>query len=240
MNHTCNRTRAPRGGLGHIGRWLPWLITALVLSGILWPSTITASHPAYQSALPYDQSPLPEAFPVEESPLPPLPVELPMPADMPPEEVPPAELPAPLPTPEELPPAEAFPQEVVPSEPIPPPAQIPGEIPQAPVAPATPANPVRTRPAPSGLLIDEPIVQPPQTPEDVPVPRISQFVINWTKFWDTIVLYASYPWLCCGILLLLGVPLAFLMLEIRGRRRPRVLPEPPTRKPQPPDAAPKP
>ncbi len=220
--------------------WLPWLIVALALSVIFWPNTITASHPAYQSALPYDQSPLPEALPVEVSPLePPPPVELPMPADVPPEEVPPGELPVPLPTPEELPQPEAFPQEeIVPPEPIaPPPVEVPAPSPQP--APATPAAPARTRPASPGLLIDEPVAQV-QPPQEAPAPRIDQFVVNWTKFWDTVVLYVSYPWLCCGILLLLGVPLALLMLEIRGRRRPRVLPEEPVRKSQPPDAAPKP
>jgi len=240
MKPIRNRALAPRARFGHVGRWLPWLIAALVLSGMFRPVVTTASHPAYQSAIPYDQSPLPEAFPVEESPLPP-PVELPLPADVPPEEVPPAELPAPLPTPEELAPPQVFPQEeVVPPEPIPPPAQIPGEVPQPPAAPATPARPAQTRALPPGLLIDEPVAPPPQRAEEAPAPRIGQVVINWTKFWDTVVLYASYPWLCCGILLLLGVPLAFLLLEIRGRRRPRVLPERPARRQQPPDAAPKP
>jgi hypothetical protein len=233
MDHIRKRALAPRRGIRHIGHWLPWLIAALALSALFWPSTITASHPAFQSALPYEQSPLPEVFPVEESPLePPPPVELPMPADMPPEEVPPA--------PQEVPQPEVFSQEeVAPPEPVaPPPVEIPAPSPQQP-APATPAAPARTRPASPGLLIDEPVAQPPQEEEKASAPRIDQVVVNWTKFWDTVVLYVSYPWLCCGILLLLGVPLAFLMLEIRGRRRPRVLPEPPTRKSQPPDAAPR-
>ncbi|MGC8878193.1 MAG: hypothetical protein ACP5R2_03115 [Anaerolineae bacterium] len=235
MDHICKRALAPRGEFGRIGHWLPWLIAALALSALFWPSTITASHPAFQSVLPYEQSPLPEAFPVEVSPLePPPPVELPMPADMPPEEMPP--------TPQEVPQPEVPPQEeVVPPEPVaPPPVEVPAPSPQLQPVPATPAAPARTRPASPGLLIDEPVAQPPQEEEKAPVPRIDQVVINWTKFWDTVVLYVSYPWLCCGILLLLGVPLAFLMLEIRGRRRPRVLPEPPTRKSQPPDAAPRP
>jgi len=216
------------------------LIAALVLSGVFQPVVTTASHPSFQSALPYDQSPLPEAFLVQESPLQPA-VELPLPADLIPQELPqeeitPPELPAPAPMPEALPQEEATP----PQQLAPAPVEVPAPSPQPPAVLATPAIPGQTRPASSGLLIDEPVAQPPQPEQEKnAAPRISEFVINWTKFWDTLVLYASYPWLCCGILLLLGVPLAFLMLEIRGRRRPRVLPEEPTKKPQPPDTAPK-
>ncbi|MDW8070120.1 MAG: hypothetical protein RMK79_01470 [Anaerolineae bacterium] len=219
--------------------WLPWLVAALALSGIFWPGNITASHPAYQSALPYEQSPLPETFPVEVSPLePPPPVELPMPFDLPPQEA----LPGELPTPQEIPQLEVFPQEgaVPPGSAAPSPAEVPAPSPQSLPAPVTPAAPARLRPVSPGLLIDEPVAQLQPPREEAPAPRIDQFVVNWTKFWDTVVLYASYPWLCCGILLLLGVPLTLLMLEIRGRRRPRVLPEEPVRKSPPPDAAPQP
>lgn len=240
MNHIHNRTRAPRRNIGYVRHWLPWLIAALALSGIFWPNSITASHPAYQSALPYEQSPLPEAFSAGASPLqPPPPVELPMPADIPPQEMPPAELPAPPepPQPEGFPPGEVLPPEPA----APPPAEIPAPSPQPQPAPVTPVAPARPRPASPGLLIDEPVAQLQPSQEEAPAPRLDQFVVNWTKFWDTLVLYASYPWLCCGILLLLGVPLTLLMLEIRGRRRPRVLPEEPVRKSSPPpDAAPKP
>ena len=51
-------------------------------------------------------------------------------------------------------------------------------------------------------------------------------VINWTKFWDTVMVAVAYPWLCCGIALLLLVPVGLIYLEIKGRRRPPKLPEP--------------
>jgi len=51
-------------------------------------------------------------------------------------------------------------------------------------------------------------------------------VINWTKFWDTVMVAVAYPWLCCGIALLLLVPVGLVYLEIKGRRRPPKLPEP--------------
>jgi hypothetical protein len=91
--------------------------------------------------------------------------------------------------------------------------------------PATEAPRPPTRVAPPGLLIDEPAPRP-QEPTR-PAARINQSVINWSKFWDTVVIVFAYPWLCCGILLLLGVPLGLLLLEIKGQRRPRKLPEMP-------------
>ena len=52
-----------------------------------------------------------------------------------------------------------------------------------------------------------------------------QPVVNWVKFWDTVAVMLAYPWLCCGVGLLLLVPLVLLFLEIKGRRRPPMPPE---------------
>ena len=68
-----------------------------------------------------------------------------------------------------------------------------------------------------------------RTPTD---PGSSRSVINWAKFWDALAIGFAYPWLCCGIALFLVVPLALLYLEIKGRRRPTVLPESLRRKDQ--------
>jgi hypothetical protein len=35
----------------------------------------------------------------------------------------------------------------------------------------------------------------------------------------------AYPWLCCGVTLLLMVPVVLLFLEIKGRRPPPIPPE---------------
>jgi hypothetical protein len=185
-------------------RWLPWLIVALLLALSLCPGSIAASRLIYQSAL--ESSPVPELPPP-----PPYEDTLPWPAEVPaPTEMPAAQPPAPAPA-TEAPPAEAPPQ------------------PAAPAPKATAIFP----------LIDQPVPQPRPTPlqkqgstaRQMPAqPGISQSVVNWTKFWDTVVMWAAYPWLCCGILLLLGVPVGMLYLEIRGRRRPRILPELPRRR----------
>jgi hypothetical protein len=107
-----------------------------------------------------------------------------------------------------------------------------GAPPQQPAVPGTEARPARTKLAPPGLLVDEPATSPKK--EKPAVPATGRSIINWTKFWDSLVVGVSYPWLCCGIVLLLGVPLGLLFLEIKGRRRPRRLPETPVRRSGPP------
>jgi len=213
----------------HVGQtlhWLPWLVVALACTLILWPNPVTASRLAFQSVIIYDQSPLPEVPPADIV----SPVEQPVPAPPPPaaEEVYPVE-----PTlPEAPPPVESNPEAFPPTAAEPVPAE---PLPEPPAAPRTESPRVPTRPAPSDLLIDQPpapVPQPRERPQETPpAPGISQSVINWTKFWDTVVIVVAYPWLCCGILLLLGVPLALLLLEIKGRRRPPKLPETPVRQP---------
>jgi hypothetical protein len=36
---------------------------------------------------------------------------------------------------------------------------------------------------------------------------------------DSVALAVSYLWLCCGVFVLLGIPLFFLILWIAGKRR---------------------
>jgi hypothetical protein len=212
----------------HVGQtvhWLPWLVLALACTLILWPNPVIASRLAFQSVIIYDQSPLPEVPPAENA----VPAEQPAPAPPPPaaEEVSPIEPMLP-----EAPPVEYQPEAVPPTAAEPVPVE---PLPEPPATPRTESPRIATRPAPPGLLIDQPPAPVPQprerSQETPPAPGISQSVINWTKFWDTVVIVVAYPWLCCGIFLLLGVPLALLFLEIKGRRRPPKLPEAPGRQP---------
>jgi hypothetical protein len=249
MTRTVNMVRTRRSHIGRTIRWLPWLIVAVGLAWLLWPNPITASRLVFQSAV---ESPLPEAPPPEEAA-----------PEPPPEEQPPSE-PAPV---EEQAPEEEAPAEEVPVElpaptaterpaakPIMPGVPPPGEeaatepaaaeaAPEEPAAtrpveavPATRKAPVSTRRAQSGTLVDEPLVQP--GVEDRPAAPSGGSVINWSKFWDTVAVTFSYSWLCCGIVLLLGLPLGIVLLEIKGRRRPRKLPELPGPRSQPPGPGP--
>jgi hypothetical protein len=62
-------------------------------------------------------------------------------------------------------------------------------------------------------------------PTPQPPAGSNEQIVNWIKFWDTIAVTLAYPWLCCGVALLLMVPVGLLFLEIKGRRRPPTPPE---------------
>lgn len=66
-------------------------------------------------------------------------------------------------------------------------------------------------------------------PTPQPASGANQPIVNWVKFWDTIAVTLAYPWLCCGVALLLMVPVVLLFLEIKGRRPP---PSPPEQVPE--------
>ena len=47
----------------------------------------------------------------------------------------------------------------------------------------------------------------------------SDVSFDWGMLFDTVALGVSYVWLCCGILLLLAIPLVFVVLWVASRRR---------------------
>jgi len=217
MVRTLNKIRSQCSRSGRTAQWLPWLIVAVALAWLVWPNPITASRLVYQSAVMVDdESPPPEASPVQQ---------------------PPTEQPPPKPKP---PATEAHGAETPPPKKPAAPATVApkvGATPTAPKAPrATEAPGARPNPPPAGPLVDQPDSSPKEKPSAPgATPWRSQAtavgsVINWSKFWDTVVVVVAYPWLCCGIVLLLGLPLGLLLLEIKGRRRPRKLPEMPGRR----------
>lgn len=206
----------------HIGRattWLPWLGVALLVVAVLAPGSVTASRLVFQS-------PPPEATPI-----PPTPTETPpAPTPVPPaviEDTPTTTLPETAPA--EVAPTEAAPEspptEAIPTEgPVPAEGQPAQEELPAPVEPTQPpvALPQATPPA---QATEAPGVFPATEAQPPNDPGAGQPVINWVKFWDTMAVLIAYPWLCCGISLLLLVPVLLLFLEIRGRRPPPMPPE---------------
>lgn len=184
-------------------RWLPWLGMALVVAVVLAPGTVTASLLAFQSS--------PVATPIPPTPVPPTPAPptQPTPTPVPPTPVPPTQAPAPT--------AGAL------SQPTPTAVQPTQPVPTSPIAP-TMSPTVAILPA----LTPTPLPSPP-TPTPQPASGANQPIVNWVKFWDTIAVTLAYPWLCCGVALLLLVPVGLLFLEIKGRRPP---PSPPERLPE--------
>jgi hypothetical protein len=49
----------------------------------------------------------------------------------------------------------------------------------------------------------------------------SDFRVDWGMLFDAVALGLSYVWLCCGGLVVLGVPLFFLVLWVASKRRQR-------------------
>lgn len=47
----------------------------------------------------------------------------------------------------------------------------------------------------------------------------SAYRFEWGMLVDSLALAASYLWLCCGVILLLGIPLLFIVLWVASRRR---------------------
>jgi len=192
-----------RGCARRVLAWLPWLVAALCVAAWLWPASSSASYWLFQSP----QSP------PQEQPPPPTPVPPPPPTPVP---VPAQPTPVPPPPPTPVPPAPPTPVPI-PPEPTFPLLGAPAPISPLPTEPGAggAAPRVRTRatalPRAAGLPATE--------------SATGQLVISWTKFWDYLAILVVFPWLICGVILFLLAPVGFLYLEIRGRRRPPVLPE---------------
>jgi hypothetical protein len=201
---------------GHAHRalvWLPWLVVALLIAAVLSPGMAGASRLAFQSP----ESPPPQEVPTD-TPAPP-------PAQVPPTATQP---PAPAPT---QPPAPAATQPPAPAATHAAPTPVPHPQ-QTPPAQATPtgAAPAQATPSPAVKATPAPAPSPTARPTRTPTPAPEaegEATINWVKFWDTLVVWLAYPWMCCGVGLLLLVPVVLLYLEISGRRRPPLPPEVP-------------
>jgi len=198
--------------------WLPWLGVALLVAAVLSPGPVVASRLVFQSpptAAP-TQPPPPPATP---APVEPAATSTPVPPEPTSGEVVPTEAPVeslPTEAPTEAPP----PEEAVPAEqpPVPEETSSPVEAPEPPAAVPEATAPVQATEMPAGA--------PEPEPESPPGAEAGQPIINWVKFWDTMAVAVAYPWLCCGALVLLLIPVSLLYLEIKGRRRPPVPPEP--------------
>jgi hypothetical protein len=114
---------------------------------------------------------------------------------------------------------------------------------QSPVDPAGAQPPVPGQPVESGSTTETtlpvsplqqpgdqaPALAPPPFPENNQSERTTQaddeaedssnLVLDQAEFIDTVLVSTAYVWLCCGIVLLLLIPLVFLFLQIRGRMK---------------------
>jgi hypothetical protein len=136
------------------------------------------------------------------------------------------------PVPPEQPPAQPAPTEPAPAQPQP---TAPAPAPQAPTAPVVPTPTFASPLAPAGespvATVLSTSTEPPTFVQPTPLPRsrsrddaaaveeeaASNLILDQVEFIDTLVVSGAYVWLCCGIALLLLLPLIFLLLQIRGQ-----------------------
>ncbi len=172
-------------------------IVVLLLAAVLVSFWLVGTDAAAERLF---QSP-PQSPPAEQPP-----AEQPPPESQPPAEQPPAESQPPAEQPQTQPPAEQPPA----VSPVSPPAGESGPPPLSPEPPAGPAEaaPVERQPEPL-----------PPPPPDENISSARQFILDQAELIDAIVVSGAYLWLCCGILLLLAVPVVMLIIYIRGRSR---------------------
>lgn len=154
---------------------------------------IPEEPPVEQEFIPEEAAPVePEVAPEEAAPVEP---------EVAPEEVAPVE---PEVAPEEAAPVE---EQAAPAQPVEAPSTAPE---QQPVAPAEPAPP---EPAPSSRRGEDRFAEDEFEEDD------ASLILDRAELIDSVVVSTAYVWLCCGIIIFLLIPLAFLFLQIRGRTR---------------------
>jgi ABC-type uncharacterized transport system involved in gliding motility auxiliary subunit len=65
--------------------------------------------------------------------------------------------------------------------------------------------------------------QPQATADERYAEGESNLEFDWSMLFDSIALGASYIWLCCGVLVVVSLPVGFAVLWAAGRRRHREL-----------------
>jgi hypothetical protein len=84
----------------------------------------------------------------------------------------------------------------------------------SPTATQTPALPAES-PAPSA----SPTLTPTPAGSDRYTPSDGELVFDWRMLVDTLVLGLSWSWLCCGVLLLVAIPVGIAVMYVMNKRR---------------------
>ena len=181
-------------------RLSPWVIAALLLAALLWYPDLAATGGLFQSpqATP---TPTPTATPTATT-------------EVQPSATPTSEAPEPAATETAAPPVAT-------------PTQTPGAVATATLVPT---NPPTATPVPTETPVVPTQTPAPQVPTSTPAAadqddaeryaqEDSNVLFDWTMLFDSVALGLSYVWLCCGVLILLGVPVFFVLLWVSARRR---------------------
>ncbi|MFN8457302.1 MAG: hypothetical protein U0401_22035 [Anaerolineae bacterium] len=94
---------------------------------------------------------------------------------------------------------------------------------QPPVVDPNAPPPVQSSPGLAAPTPARPVKPSRRNQDDQPVEETNagpaNFILDQAELIDTIVVTGAWVWLCCGILLILIVPLFFVVVYIRGRRK---------------------
>jgi hypothetical protein len=173
-------------------RLAPWLLATVFVTALLWRVDLSATSGLFQSASPV---------------------------------TPTVEAPPPTSTPTEVPTATALP---------PTPTAVETETPST-TATLTATTTLTTTSVPTATLpptVVPATVQPTAsptastTPSPTPLPTAderyaegeSNLKFDWSMLFDSVALGASYIWLCCGVLVVISIPVGFAVLWAAGRR----------------------
>lgn len=190
-----------KGGLSRRGLGVCTALVVPILLALAAVSTdLTAASGLFQSPL----TATPESSETAVAPEPTTPTSTPEPEAAATESVTPQLTPVASPT-LVSPPATALPTEPLPTEAL----ATPSDTPEA-VATETPPTPT-----------EEPTASSDESGAELP-PRYadseSDLRFDWGTLFDSLALGLSYAWLCCGVVLMLGLPILFVALWSRGRR----------------------
>lgn len=125
-------------------------------------------------------------------------------------------------SPQSPPPEQPAPEQPTPEQPAPEQPQPPAEQPSAgptaveqssPIQPTSEAAPAPTLEPLPPVTTGEEYQEVPPSNEDTPM------VLDEAELIDSIFVSFAYVWLCCGVILLLLIPLVLLILYIRGRSK---------------------
>jgi hypothetical protein len=106
-----------------------------------------------------------------------------------------------------------------PTQPPPPPPTQPSVPPTEPPPAAAATLPPLPPSPPAAQVAPAPAPAQPLVPGEETQPGSGDVVIDSGLLIDQILVYASYAWLCCGILLFIFIPIAFIGLYIWGAQR---------------------
>jgi hypothetical protein len=186
-------------------KMVPWLVAALLMTALIWRTDLAAIAGIYQSPSGVFQSP------PEETATP----------------VPPTDAPTAEPT---VPRITATPTEEVAATPTTEPTSVPAAtapptitpVPSATLFPTLTSTPSATAlPTLTTVpLATQSVDQGEPTPDD---PRYSEGDSNLRfdlgMLFDSVALGLTYMWLCCGVLVLFGIPVVFIILWVASKRQ---------------------